>query len=131
MTLSNLSSLCRPISSAQYVSLRSRKFPNNNNIGPIRTLNSILVSAIKYPRLFEVLTHVRSWCFLGGLVSYFLARRVPSVEYALEKREGDLRFSHMRVRTYAESIAFFGGETQEKSNTQLCISKFIKSFEQI
>lgn len=64
-------------------------------------------------------------------MSYFLARRVPSVEYALEKREGDLRFSHMRVRTYAESIAFFGGETQEKSNTQLCISKFIKSFEQI
>jgi ABC-type uncharacterized transport system fused permease/ATPase subunit len=81
-------------------------------------------------------------------VSYFLARRVPSVEYALEKREGDLRFSHMRVRTYAESIAFFGGETQEKStvdnvslkslkiisfylHTQLCISKFIKSFEQI
>lgn len=37
------------------------------------------------------------------------------MEYALEKREGNLRFSHMRIRTYAESVAFFGGETQERT----------------
>jgi ATP-binding cassette subfamily D (ALD) protein 4 len=54
------------------------------------------------------------WCLFGSLVNFFLARRLPAAQYSLEKREGNMRFAHMRIRTYAESIAFFGGESQEK-----------------
>jgi ABC-type uncharacterized transport system fused permease/ATPase subunit len=67
------------------------------------------------------------WCLFGSLVNFFLARRLPAAQYSLEKREGNMRFAHMRIRTYAESIAFFGGESQEKELVDKELGHVIKS----
>lgn len=42
--------------------------------------------------------------------THFMMRPLISLTYLRNKREGDFRFSHARLREYAESIVFYNGQ---------------------
>lgn len=57
-------------------------------------------------------------CFMyfavGGFVSYFLARKLPSLVYSQEQREGNFRFQHVWYKLHTtESIAIQQGSDRE------------------
>ena len=70
---------------------------------------SIILMTI-YPRLFVVLITYSS---LGTFVTVFLGRRLISLNFTQLQREADFRFSIIRFRENAESIAFYNGERRE------------------
>ncbi|XP_070179767.1 lysosomal cobalamin transporter ABCD4-like isoform X2 [Littorina saxatilis] len=62
-------------------------------------------------------------CFfmVFSLINKFLMTPVVHYVYKQERREGDFRFKHMQIRTYAESAAFYrAGQVEEvKTNQKL------------
>nr|XP_046913246.1 lysosomal cobalamin transporter ABCD4-like [Dermatophagoides farinae]XP_046913247.1 lysosomal cobalamin transporter ABCD4-like [Dermatophagoides farinae] len=50
---------------------------------------------------------------IGSGINLFLINRVSHYVYQQERREGDFRFQHVRIRNNAESIAFISGEMAE------------------
>ncbi|PKA64431.1 ABC transporter D family member 2, chloroplastic [Apostasia shenzhenica] len=78
-----------------------------------------------YPPLFVVLI-VYS---LGGTAfSVFLGKGLVNLNFMQEKKEADFRYALVRVRENAESIAFYGGENNEK---QLLLNRFKRAFENL
>lgn len=78
-----------------------------------------------YPPLFVVLIFYS----LGGTaVSVFLGKGLVSLNFMQEKKEADFRYALVRVRENAESIAFYGGEKNEK---QLLLDRFKRAFENL
>lgn len=51
----------------------------------------------------------------GTLVTLWLGGRLVRLNFAQLRREADFRYALVRVRENAESIAFYGGEEQEKN----------------
>ncbi|KAJ2546824.1 hypothetical protein EV175_005458 [Coemansia sp. RSA 1933] len=51
---------------------------------------------------------------LGALATRMAMPPVVRAVYRQEREEGNLRFSELRICTFAESIAFFGGEARER-----------------
>ncbi|KAI7829114.1 ABC transporter transmembrane region 2-domain-containing protein [Kickxella alabastrina] len=51
---------------------------------------------------------------LGVLISRCAMPPVIRQVYLLERAEGDFRFAHLRMAEFAESIAFFSGESREQ-----------------
>ena len=61
------------------------------------------------------------WCCLiytavGSFLAHIIGRKLISLNFDQQRYEADLRFSMMRVRENAESIAFYRGEEIEKKN---------------
>ncbi len=50
------------------------------------------------------------------VVGFPLVARVSPQVFGKEQSEGEFRFAHCRIREYAESIAFYGGEPEEVKN---------------
>lgn len=75
---------------------------------------SIILMTI-YPRLFVVLIAYSS---VGTLVTMLIGRRLISLNFAQLQREADFRFSIIRVRENAESIAFYSGEGRERQEIE-------------
>jgi ABC-type uncharacterized transport system fused permease/ATPase subunit len=46
-----------------------------------------------------------------------LMKPIVPVAFTANKQEGHLRFAHARVREFAESVVFYGGQDQEHANT--------------
>jgi ABC-type uncharacterized transport system fused permease/ATPase subunit len=70
---------------------------------------------------------------LSALVVYFTARVLKMVQPPFgklaaeqQKYEGDLRYVHSRLITHAEEIAFYGGESIEKSVLEKAYSGLVK-----
>jgi ABC-type uncharacterized transport system fused permease/ATPase subunit len=59
-------------------------------------------------------------CVAYTLLMYIILRpqikEITRLTFQQNKYEGNLRFSHTRIRTFAESIAFYGGETKEHAS---------------
>ncbi len=58
------------------------------------------------------------WAVINLAVAIKLAQRVSQLVFQQDKYEGDLRVTHNLVRTFNESIAFYGGEPQECKNAR-------------
>eukprot|EP01130_Rhizamoeba_saxonica_P002299 TRINITY_DN12130_c0_g1_i1.p1 TRINITY_DN12130_c0_g1~~TRINITY_DN12130_c0_g1_i1.p1 ORF type:complete len:679 (-),score=134.03 TRINITY_DN12130_c0_g1_i1:73-2109(-) len=67
------------------------------------------------------------WWLLGMGINFAFMQRIPALTFKKEECEGDFRFSHVRIRTYAESIAFYEGEANEKSIVDKNLSELIKT----
>jgi ABC-type uncharacterized transport system fused permease/ATPase subunit len=64
-----------------------------------------------YPLLFGVILLYAS---VGTAATVWLGQQLVALNYQVLQREADLRFSLVRVRENAESIAFYGGEQLER-----------------
>lgn len=56
---------------------------------------------------------VLAYFLVGTSISRWLAGPIVARVYAQEAAEGDFRYTHTRVRTHSEAIAFFGGHDAE------------------
>ncbi|MBQ7476736.1 MAG: ABC transporter ATP-binding protein/permease [Selenomonadaceae bacterium] len=65
-----------------------------------------------------------------GLV-HLVGRKLIGLEFNQQRYEADFRFSMMRVRENAESIAFYKGEQSELENFSLKFSDVIKNFRKL
>ena len=63
-----------------------------------------------YPQLFGAIIAYASF---GTGMTVFIGRNLVKTNFKQLQREADLRFSLVRMRENAESIAFYGGEAQE------------------
>lgn len=50
---------------------------------------------------------------IGSIINSFLINIISPYVYQQERREGDFRFQHVRIRNNAEAIAFISGESAE------------------
>lgn len=57
------------------------------------------------------------WTLVSMCIGQFLMSRVTRSTFVLTMREGTFRYLHGRIRTFAESIAFYGGEDKERIDT--------------
>ena len=57
----------------------------------------------------------------------FLIDAVSVRVYAQERAEGDFRYQHIRVRTNAEPIAFYGGERHERKTCDQLLGQLIST----
>lgn len=78
-----------------------------------------------YPPLFAVLL---VYSIGGTAISVFLGRELVTLNFLQEKKEADFRYGLVRVRENAESIAFYGGESNEM---QLLLQRFKSAFENL
>ncbi|KAL0696206.1 hypothetical protein Bca4012_063386 [Brassica carinata] len=78
-----------------------------------------------YPPLFLVLL---LYSFGGTAISVFLGKGLVNLNFLQEKKEADFRYSLVRVRENAESIAFYGGEENEM---QLLLQRFRSAFDNL
>ncbi|KAK9768087.1 hypothetical protein K7432_001534 [Basidiobolus ranarum] len=63
---------------------------------------------------------------LSIAVNKFLLDPIVKFIYLKESYEGNYRYMHVRVRTMAESIAFYGGEKEEKKQLDQSLSALIR-----
>lgn len=68
-----------------------------------------------YPKLFIVLF---SYSSVGTVIAVLLGRRMINLNFLQLQKEADFRYSLIRVRENAESIAFYNGESREKVETE-------------
>ncbi|KAF8075407.1 hypothetical protein N665_1096s0007 [Sinapis alba] len=78
-----------------------------------------------YPPLFLVLL---LYSFGGTAISVFLGKGLVNLNFLQEKKEADFRYSLVRVRENAESIAFYRGEQNEM---QLLLQRFTSAFDNL
>ncbi|CAN8067919.1 unnamed protein product [Agarophyton chilense] len=71
---------------------------------------SIILLTI-YPKLFVVLF---SYSTIGTIIAVLLGKRMINLNFLQLQKEADFRYSLIRVRENAESIAFYRGEEREK-----------------
>lgn len=77
----------------------------------INLFNFSVILMTIYPRLFVVLL---AYASAGTLLTILFGKRLISLNFTQLQREADFRFSIIRVRENAESIAFYHGEKREK-----------------
>lgn len=75
---------------------------------------SVILLSI-YARLFIVLI---SYSTVGTCIAIFIGRRLINLNFMQLQREADFRYSLIRVRENAESIAFYKGEPRERSEIE-------------
>ncbi|ESQ29839.1 hypothetical protein EUTSA_v10011270mg [Eutrema salsugineum] len=78
-----------------------------------------------YPPLFLVLL---LYSFGGTAISVVVGKGLVNLNFLQEKKEADFRYSLVRVRENAESIAFYGGEQNEM---QLLLRRFRSAFDNL
>ncbi|CDF34707.1 unnamed protein product [Chondrus crispus] len=68
-----------------------------------------------YPKLFIVLGFYSTF---GTVVATLIGRRMINLNFLQLRKEADFRYSLIRIRENAESIAFYSGEGREKVETE-------------
>ncbi|ORY04843.1 hypothetical protein K493DRAFT_333794 [Basidiobolus meristosporus CBS 931.73] len=66
---------------------------------------------------YFVISSIANKCLIDPIVKFI---------YLKENYEGNYRYMHVRARTMAESIAFYGGENQEKKHMDQSLSSLIR-----
>lgn len=84
---------------------------------------SVILFSI-YPLLFGVLL---IYAATGTLATAFVGKQLVSLNYQQLVREADLRYGLVRMRENAESIAFFQGENQERSEILRRLSSTVEN----
>jgi putative ATP-binding cassette transporter len=82
----------------------------------------VINSTISLISFAGILWSITPWLFLaavlyavfGSLMTVFLGRRLVKFDVLQFKKEADLRYDLMQVRTHAEPVALHGGEAEEK-----------------
>lgn len=54
------------------------------------------------------------YSIVGTWITHYVGKRLVSINFIQQRYEADFRFSMIRMRESAESVAFYGGEDQEK-----------------
>jgi len=54
-----------------------------------------------------------AYSILGTWITHLVGRKLVGLNFVQQRYEADFRFSMMRMRENSESVAFYGGETQE------------------
>lgn len=62
---------------------------------------------------FHATLIIYAYYILTGLVNKMLMSPIVALTYNQDKLEGNFRYNHVRLRTYAEAVAFLGGEREE------------------
>lgn len=77
----------------------------------IDLINFSFILLTIYPRLFIVLFFYST---AGTVIAVLLGRRLITLNFNQLKKEADFRYSLIRIRENAESIAFYHGENRER-----------------
>ena len=80
----------------------------------IDLVNFSIILLTIYPRLLFVLL---AYSTIGTLLAVFIGKRLINLNFLQLQKEADFRYSLIRVRENAESIAFYNGESREKGET--------------
>lgn len=99
-------------------------------------LLSILDSVITLVSFVGVLWAISSslslvlvgYAIFGTIVTVLLGRRLIGLNYKQLEREADFRYGLVHLRDNAESIAFYGGESQELESVGQRFSKAISNY---
>jgi putative ATP-binding cassette transporter len=99
-------------------------------------LTEILASMIQLIVFIGVLWSISSllvlilvgYAAIGTIVVVVFGKKLINLNFLQLKREADLRYGLVHVRNNVESIAFFGGEDQEKQNIQSRLHQAIQNF---
>jgi putative ATP-binding cassette transporter len=67
---------------------------------------------------WKLLVAACAYSVIGSIVTYFLGRPLIGLNFAQLKKEADYRYKLINVRDSAESIAFYGRESQEFVRTR-------------
>jgi len=102
----------------------------------LRLLLSILDSVITLASFVGVLWAISSslslvlvgYALFGTVVTVLLGRRLIGLNYTQLQREADFRYGLVHLRDNAESIAFYGGESQELESVGQRFSKAIRNY---
>jgi len=62
---------------------------------------------------------------IGSVISSYLIKPIVELVFRKESCEGDFRYLHVRLREYAESIAFSRGEKEEQIRAQSSLDKLL------
>eukprot|EP00792_Barthelona_sp_PAP020_P006897 TRINITY_DN3079_c3_g4_i1.p1 TRINITY_DN3079_c3_g4~~TRINITY_DN3079_c3_g4_i1.p1 ORF type:complete len:679 (+),score=162.71 TRINITY_DN3079_c3_g4_i1:39-2039(+) len=71
------------------------------------------------------------WFLIGVFLNSQLMSPVVKVNYRQNQVEGDFRFAHVRVRTYAESVAFYKGESREHMIVEDRLKEVVDNFSEL
>lgn len=71
------------------------------------------------------------YALIGTIFTVKIGKPLIQLDYDQQKYEADFRFSLVRVREYAESIALYGGEREEKMNCLHHFQYLARNFKQI
>lgn len=85
-------------------------------------INFSIILVTTYPKLFFVLFAYSSF---GTVITVLLGRRMINLNFKQLQKEADFRYSLLRVRENAESIAFYSGEAREKDITERRLSSAV------
>ena len=99
-------------------------------------LLSILDSVITLVSFIGVLWAISSslslvlvgYALFGTVVTVLLGRRLIGLNYTQLQREADFRYGLVHLRDNAESIAFYGGESQELESVGRRFSRAIRNY---
>ena len=68
---------------------------------------------------------------VGALINKILMSFIVNLIYKKEKREGDLRYKHMKIRTSSESIALNRSEANETHKLNQCFTELMSTQQKI
>ena len=71
------------------------------------------------------------YALIGTAITIWIGRPLVSLNYIQQHREADFRFSLVRVRENAESIAMYKGELHEGSQLNVLFTKIVTNFRAI
>ena len=117
------------------------------SVGFLKQLTTLAAFAVVLWNLSGVLTvPVGSWEFhiygymlwfsliysvLGTVGAHRVGRKLIGLNFEKQRFEADFRFSMMRVRENSESVAFYGGETQEVRGFSERFARVIGNFREL
>jgi putative ATP-binding cassette transporter len=102
------------------------------SIGIGALLQLIAFSAVLWLISRELVYFLVVYAIAGTFVSiFFFGRVLIGLNFFQLKREADFRFSLIRVRENAESIAFYRGEPQESSHVRGRFGKAFQNFDRL
>jgi len=69
-----------------------------------------------------------AYSILGTWITHLVGRKLVGLNFVQQRYEADFRFSMMRMRENSESVAFYGGETQESGVFKQRFSLLLDNF---
>ncbi len=68
------------------------------------------------------------YSIIGTYLMFKIGKKLINLDYQQQLYEADFRYGLMRVREYSENIAFYNGETQEKSRLTKRFTNVVNNF---